>query len=117
MKTINNAITLLSEMEKQCLALDELLNYNVLFLSYIESRDKAVLWEIIRSSRRNVYHTSDSQVSPGVYTNQSEAVNLMLSAKKYLFPIPRKKILQNLILSSMYGKVQLIVNPLRLNES
>ena len=30
---MNNAITLLSEMEKQCLPLEELLNNNVLFSS------------------------------------------------------------------------------------
>ena len=79
---MNNAITLLSGMEKQCLALDELLNNTVLFSSYIKSREKAILRKIVGSSRRKVYHISDSQVPPKVYTNQSETVLLMLSAKK-----------------------------------
>ena len=79
---MNNAITLLSGMEKQCLALDELLNNNVFFSSYIKSREKTVLRKIVRSSRRKVYHISDSQVPLKVYTDQSETVLLILSAKK-----------------------------------
>ena len=59
-----------------------LLNNNVLFSSYIESREKIVLCKIIRSTSRKAYHISDSQVPSTVYTNQSETVNSMLSAKK-----------------------------------
>ena len=79
---MKDAITLLSEIEKQCLPQNELLNNNVLFSSYIESREKTVLRKIIRSSRRKAYRISGSQVPPRVYTNQSETVNSMLSAKK-----------------------------------
>ena len=79
---MKDAITLLSEMEKRCLPQEELLNNNVLFSSYIESREKTVLRKIIRSSRRKAYHISDSQVPPRVYTNQSETFNSILSAKK-----------------------------------
>ena len=79
---MKDAITLLSEMEKQCLPQNELLNNNVLFSSCIESREKTVLRKIIRSSRRKAYHISGSQVPPRVYTNPSETVNSMLSAKK-----------------------------------
>ena len=58
---MKDAITLLSEMEKQCLPQNELMNNNVLFSSYIESREKTILREIIRSSRRKTYHISRSQ--------------------------------------------------------
>ena len=67
---MKDAITLLSKIEKQCLPQNELLNNNVLFSSYIESREKTVLWKIIRSSRRKAYHISRSQVPPRVNTNQ-----------------------------------------------
>ena len=109
-KKKKDAITLQSEMEKHCFSQDEPLNNNVLFPSYIESTEKTVLWKIIKSSRRKASHISDSQVSPKIYTNQ------FFLPKKYLLAIPRKKILQNLILSIMYGKVQFIISPLRLKE-
>ena len=114
---MKDAITLLSDMEQQCLPQDELLNNNVPFSSYIENREKTVLRKIIRSSRRKAYLISDLQVPLRVYANQLETVNSMLSAKKYLLAIPRKKVLQNRILSSMPGKVQLIISPLRLKGS
>ena len=79
---MKDVITLLSEMEKQCLPQNESLNNNILFSSYIESREKKVLGNLTRSSRRKAYHISGSQVPPRVYTNQSETVNSMLSAKK-----------------------------------
>ena len=44
--------------------------------------EKTVLRKIIGNSRRKVYRISGSQVPPRVYTNQSETVNSMLSAKK-----------------------------------
>ena len=66
----------------------------------------------MRRSRRKAYHIRDSQVPPRVYKNQLETVNLMLSPKKYL----AKMILQNVILQSMYEKVQLIISPLRLKQ-
>ena len=80
-KKMNNAIPLLSDMEKQCLSQGKFLNNNVFFSSYIERREKAVLRRIIRSSRRKAYHISDSQVPRRVYINQSATVSLMLSAK------------------------------------
>ena len=88
---MKDVITLLSEMKRQCLPQNELLNNcllmfiiinNVLFLSYIESREKTFLRKIIRSSRRKACHISDSQVPPRVYTNQTGTINSMLSAKK-----------------------------------
>ena len=66
---MKDTITLLLEMEKQCLPQNELLNNNVFFSSYIESREKTVLRKIIKSSRRKAYHTSGLQVPPRVYTN------------------------------------------------
>ena len=68
------------------------------------------------SKRRKAYHFSDLQVVPRAYADQSATVNLMLSVQKYLLAIPRKKILGNLILSIMYGKVLLIISPLRQNK-
>ena len=88
---MKGAITLLSEMEKQCLPQGELLKNNVLFSSYIKSREKTVLRKIIRSSRKKAYHISDSQVPPRVYTNQSETVNSMLSAKKVSLGYSKKE--------------------------
>ena len=37
---MKDTITLLSEMEKQCLLQDELLSNNVLFSTYMESRER-----------------------------------------------------------------------------
>ena len=48
---MKDVITLLSEMEKQCLLQDELLSNNVLFSTYMESREKTVLRKIIRSKK------------------------------------------------------------------
>ena len=90
---MKDAITLLSEIEKQCLPQNEFLNNNALFSLHIESREKTVLWKIIRSSRRMAYHISGSQVPPRVYTNQLETVNLCFLQKRYLLAIPRKTIL------------------------
>ena len=39
-KKKKDVITLLSEMEKQCLLQDELLSNNVLFSTYMESRER-----------------------------------------------------------------------------
>ena len=44
----------------------------------------------MRSGRRKSYHISGSQVPPRVYTNQSETVNWMLSAKKVSFGYSKK---------------------------
>ena len=41
--------------------------------------------------RRKAYHISDSQVPPRVYTNQSETVNLIFSAKKVYFGYSKKE--------------------------
>ena len=78
-------------MEKHCFPQDELLNNNVLFSSYIESREKTALQKIIKSSSRKASHISDSQVSPRIYTNHSETVNSMLSAKKVTLGYSKKK--------------------------
>ena len=88
---MEDAVTLLSLLEKQCLPHDELLNKNLLVSSCIESRVKTVLSKIIRSSRREAYHISDSQVPPRVYANQSETVNSMLFVRKVSLGYSKKE--------------------------
>ena len=85
---MKDAITLLSEMEKQCLRQGELLKNNVLFSSYIESREKTVLRKIIRTTGRKAHRITDSRVPP---TNQSETVNSMLSAEKVSLGCSKKE--------------------------
>ena len=50
-------------MEKQCLPQDKLLNYNALFSSYAENREKAVLQKVIKSSRRKAYRCTKKKFS------------------------------------------------------
>ena len=83
------------------------------FSSYIESREKDTSPENYKEVKK-VFHASDLQAPPRVYLDPSETVNLMLSAKRHRLAIPKKKIFQNLIFSSMYEKVQVIINTLRL---
>ena len=78
---IKNAMTLLSEMELQCLSNKLPQDENEKFTKFIKSREKTVLRKMIRSSQRMAFQMKDNDVQPRVYTNQSETVNLILSAK------------------------------------
>ena len=64
---------------------------NVLFSLYIKSRDKTVVRKIIINNRRKAYHISDSKVPPRVYTNQSETVDSLDSAKKVSLGYSKKE--------------------------
>ena len=71
---MKNAITLLSEMEQQCLSAQLPQDENEKFATFTKSREKTVLRKIIRSSRRKAFQMKDDEVPPRVYTNQSETV-------------------------------------------
>ena len=79
---MKNAITLLSEMEQQGLYSPLPQDENGKFAAFFKIREKTVLRKIIRSSRRKAFQMKDDEVPPWVYTNQSETVNAILSAKK-----------------------------------
>ena len=87
---MKNALTLLSEMEQQCLSAQLPQDENGKFAAFIKSHEKIVLRKIIRSSRQKAFQMEDDEVPPRVYTNQSETVNSLLSAKK-LAPGSSKK--------------------------
>ena len=88
---MKNAITLLSEMEQQCLSTQLTQNENGKFAAFIKSREKTVLRKIIRSSRWKAFQMKDDNVPPRVYTNQSETVNSILSAKKLALGYSKKE--------------------------
>ena len=87
---MKNALTLLSEMKQQCLSAQLPQDENGKFAAFIKSHEKTVLRKIIRSSRQKAFQMEDDEVPPRVYTNQSETVNSLLSAKK-LAPGSSKK--------------------------
>ena len=49
---------------------------------YIADREKTVLRKMTKDVRRNAFRVNDMQNPPRIYTNQSEAVNWILSSKK-----------------------------------
>ena len=51
------------------------------FTAYLKKREKTVLRKLIRSSRRKALKTN-AKIPPRLYTNQSESVHSILSAKK-----------------------------------
>ena len=63
---MENAITLLSEMEQQCLSTQLPQDENGKFAAFIKSREKTVLRKIIRSSRRRAFQMKDDEVLPRV---------------------------------------------------
>ena len=69
-------------MEQQGLSSQLPQDENGKFAAFIKSREKTVLRKIIRSSRRRAFQMKDDEVPPRVYTNQSETVTSILSAKK-----------------------------------
>ena len=90
-KNMKNAITLLSEMEHQCLSTQLPQDENGKFAAFIKSREKIVLRMIIRSSRRRAFRMKDDEFPPRVYTNQSETVNSILPAKKLALGYSKKE--------------------------
>ena len=58
---------------------------------YIVDREKTVLRKLIRSVRRKAFRTPESTTPPRLYTNQSETVNSILSAKKAALGYKKKE--------------------------
>ena len=88
---MKNALTLLSEVEQQCLSVQLSQDENGKFAAFIKSHEKIILRKIIRSSRRNAFQMEDDEIPPRVYTNQSETVNSILSAKKLALGYSKKE--------------------------
>ena len=88
---MKNAITLLSKMEQQGLCKQLPQDENEQFAAFIKSCERTVLGKIVRNSRRNAFQMKDDEVPPRVYTNQSEIVNSVLSAKKLTLRYSKKE--------------------------
>ena len=78
-------------MEQQCLSTQLPQDENGKLAAFIKSREKTVLRKIIRSSRRRAFQMKDDEVPPRVYTNQSETVNSILSAKRLALGYSKKE--------------------------
>ena len=79
-------------MEQQGLSSQLPQDENGKFAAFIKSREKTVLRKIIRSSRRKAFQMKDGEVLPWVYTNRSETVNSILSARKVALGYSKKDI-------------------------
>ena len=78
-------------MEQQCLSAQLPQDETGKLAAFIKSRKKTVLRKIVRSSRWKPFQMKDDEVPPRVYTNQSETVNLILSAKKLTLGYSKKQ--------------------------
>ena len=87
---MRESAVLLSELEREDLKLPE--DYNKgKFATYILDREKTVLRKLMRKTRRYILKMSNSAVPPRLYTNQSETVNSILSAKKTALGYKKKE--------------------------
>ena len=78
-------------MEQQCLSAQLPQDENGKFAAFIKSRKKTILRKIIRNSRQKAFQMKENEAPPWVYTNQSETVNSVLSAKKLALGYSKKE--------------------------
>ena len=83
---------------------------------FIVDREKTVLRKFIRSVRRKAFRTPESTTQSRLYTNQSETVNSILSAKKAALGHKKRKIFQSLILSKRYYSRRSAISVVKLKE-
>ena len=87
---LKESIVLLSDLERESTNLEEE-DGKGKFAVYIEEREKTILRKLIRSVRRKAFRTPESTKPPRLYTNQSETVNSILSAKKAALGYKKKE--------------------------
>ena len=61
-----------------------------LFALYIADREKTILRKITKHVRRKAFRVNNKEITPIIYTNQSEAVHCILSSKKIAFVYSKK---------------------------
>ena len=87
---MKESVKLLSEIEREFLKQKPSQEYGQ-FALYIAEREKTVLRKMTKDVRRNAFRVKDMQNPPRIYTNQSEAVNWILSSKKVALGYSRKE--------------------------
>ena len=78
---MKESVKLYSEIERKFLK-QHPSQENGQFAFYIADREKTVLRKMTKLIERNAFRVNDMQNPPRIYTNQSEAVNWILSSKK-----------------------------------
>ena len=112
---LKESIVLLSDLKRKSMNLEEEDGKDK-FAVYIEEREQTILRKVIRSVRRKTFRTPESTIPPRLYTNQSETVNSVLSAKKQLRDTKRRKIFQSLILSKRFYHRRSAISVVKLKE-
>ena len=87
-KKMKTARKVLDDTERSVLQLSE--GSKTEFSAYLAEREKSVLRKLIRKPRREAMRIDGDKVPPRAYTNQSEMVNSLLSAKKVALGFTKK---------------------------
>ena len=87
---MKESVKLLSEIEREFLEQKPSQKYGQ-FALYIAEREKTALRKMTKDVRRNAFRVKDMQNPPRIYTNQSEAVNWILSSKKVALGYSKKE--------------------------
>ena len=87
---MKESVKLLTEIETEFLKQKPSQEYGQ-FALYIAEREKTVLRKMTKDVRRNAFRVKDMQNPPRIYTNQSEAVNWILSSKKVALGYSKKE--------------------------
>ena len=86
---LKESIVLLSDLERESTNLEQ--DGKGKFTVYIEERKKTILRKLIRNVRGKAFRTPESTTPAGLYTNQSETVKSILSAKKAALGYKKKE--------------------------
>ena len=112
---LKESIVSLSDLERESTNLEEK-DSKGKFAVYIEERAKTILRKLIRTVKRKAFRTPECTIPPRLYTNQSETVNSILSAKKAVLGYKKRKICQSLILSKRYYNRRSAISVVKLKE-
>ena len=87
---MKESIVSLSDLERESTNLEKK-DSKGKFTVYIEERAKTILRKLIRIVKRKAFRTPECTIPPKLYTNQSETVNSILSAKKAALRYKKKE--------------------------